>query len=1291
CRRVSQSGRYISPPGSGGEAKEVVLNNPLSLYCETNAVPRPPSPGTRRAAAGVQSTECSILPGARVLQIPRAQADDSGRTASQSVSEGRYRLLPNGARTLQVLNAQVSDTGPYVCVADNVAGSAEKSFNVQRSILPPSIVGPSPETQMVVVNHFISLTCEASGFPPPSLRWLRGRGPVEPHSNAVIMPGGRTLQILRARESDGGSPSQYPGPEWGVPVVVSVRLGKAVTLECESNAVPPPTITWYKNGRAVSETAHLQLRARGQRLEIRGAEVSDTGQYVCKASNVAGQVDKNFHLNIYIPPSIDGPPEEHVWDPPPSLTWLKDGRTLETSESLEMHILSGGSRLQIARSQPADGGRYTCVASNLEGEARKSYQLVIQGESYHLVIQGESYHLVIQGESYQLVIQGESYQLVIQGESYHLVIQGESYHLVIQGESYHLVIQGESYHLVIQGESYQLVIQGESYHLVIQGESYQLLIQGESYHLVIQGESYHLVIQGESYHLVIQGESYQLVIQGESYQLVIQGESYQLVIQGESYHLVIQGESYHLVIQGESYQLLIQGESYQLLIQGESYQLLIQGESYHLVIQGESYQLLIQGESYHLVIQGESYHLVIQGESYQLLIQGESYHLVIQGVSYQLLIQGESYHLVIQGESYHLVIQGESYHLVIQGESYHLVIQGESYQLLIQGNQDPPLPPSPSQYLRLGDASDVGVLLNQSVQLQCLAEGSPPPTVQWLKDGERLNGTGGGANGTGGWRQQTQQQPGRRRAHRGRGAPLRQRQVHLRGHQQRRGGRPHLQPQRVRAPHHRGDQWSPPQGLTAVLHGAVTMRRSGSPAPRCPTRLYTCVASNRGRGGEQTLQPAVPPRLDRAGSTEDVTVGRPGAGPRPGAPPPPLNTTLELPRAAPNHTARYTCRADSVAGQASRHFNLRVLEPPSINGSQDGRPLPQTDRVRLLRGGEGLVVASAQVEDTGRYTCLANSPAGDDDKEFLVRVHVPPNIAGEGAPQDVAVLRGRQVTLECQSDAVPPPTLTWLKDGSPLQASGRVRLLSQSRYLQINTAELGDHAHYTCVATNVAGETTRQFNLTVNVAPSIQPGPQSVAVLLAQPAVLGCVVEGVPPPRVTWRKHGAVLDGDHPRYTVTEERSLLLHGAQVTDTGSYLCMATTPGREPIRGGWTCSAAFCRRRALRPHGDGVNVQTTLACEATGIPSPALLSSGSLVVMAPRVEDTATYECLASNEAGEDSRTVNLTVQVPPSLADEPSELEVLRLAPRGPGLLCVRSPGAGRHLEPGRSGAVQSGS
>lgn len=52
---------------------------------------------------------------------------------------------------------------------------------------------------------------------------------------------------------------------------------------------------------------------------------------------------------------------------------------------------------------------------------------------------------------------------------------------------------------------------------------------------------------------------------------------------------------------------------------------------------------------------------------------------------------------------------------------------------------------------------------------------------------------------------------------------------------------------------------------------------------------------------------------------------------------------------------------------------------------------------------------------------------------FGFAVTVPPNIAGENTPQDVSVLQNRQVTLECKSDAVPPPTLTWLKDAQPLQ------------------------------------------------------------------------------------------------------------------------------------------------------------------------------------------------------------------------------------------------------------------
>lgn len=56
-----------------------------------------------------------------------------------------------------------------------------------------------------------------------------------------------------------------------------------------------------------------------------------------------------------------------------------DFMSLGSSGSLEMHIFSGGSKLLIARSQLSDSGTYSCLASNVEGKARKDYQLIVQG------------------------------------------------------------------------------------------------------------------------------------------------------------------------------------------------------------------------------------------------------------------------------------------------------------------------------------------------------------------------------------------------------------------------------------------------------------------------------------------------------------------------------------------------------------------------------------------------------------------------------------------------------------------------------------------------------------------------------------------------------------------------------------------------------------------------------------------------------------------------------------------------------------------------------------------------
>lgn len=114
------------------------------------------------------------------------------------------------------------------------------------------------------------------------------------------------------------------------------------------------------------------------------------------------------------------------------------------------------------------------------------------------------------------------------------------------------------------------------------------------------------------------------------------------------------------------------------------------------------------------------------------------------------------------------------------------------------------------------------------------------------------------------------------------------------------------------------------------------------------TRNYVKAPTSAKRNNEPNTF-SVPPGLDGAGSTEDVTVVRGNLAsllcvadgtPTPtvswlkeGEPLYPdrhlrfknLNTTVEMIQAEVNDTGSYTCVANNTVGQASRHFNLKVL------------------------------------------------------------------------------------------------------------------------------------------------------------------------------------------------------------------------------------------------------------------------------------------------------------------------------------------------------------------------------
>lgn len=54
---------------------------------------------------------------------------------------------------------------------------------------------------------------------------------------------------------------------------------------------------------------------------------------------------------------------------------------------------------------------------------------------------------------------------------------------------------------------------------------------------------------------------------------------------------------------------------------------------------------------------------------------------------------------------------------------------------------------------------------------------------------------------------------------------------------------------------------------------------------------------------------------------------------------------------------------------------------------KDGQLIDERDGFKTLLNGRKLVIAQAQVSDTGLYRCVAANPAGSHKKEFEVTVH----------------------------------------------------------------------------------------------------------------------------------------------------------------------------------------------------------------------------------------------------------------------------------------------------------------
>ncbi|CAJ1072457.1 LOW QUALITY PROTEIN: obscurin [Xyrichtys novacula] len=195
---------------------------------------------------------------------------------------------------------------------------------------------------------------------------------------------------------------RYSMPAWSPPdfdeilANCTAELGQTVKLACKATGVPKPTVTWYKDGRAVEADPHhiiIEDPDGSCTLILDNMTADDSGQYMCFASSSAGNASTLGKITVQVPPRfvnkirnatfVAGEDAQFTCviqsAPTPKIRWFKDSRLLTDQEKYQTYseLRSGVVVLVIKNLTERDVGHYECELSNRLGSAKCAADLVL--------------------------------------------------------------------------------------------------------------------------------------------------------------------------------------------------------------------------------------------------------------------------------------------------------------------------------------------------------------------------------------------------------------------------------------------------------------------------------------------------------------------------------------------------------------------------------------------------------------------------------------------------------------------------------------------------------------------------------------------------------------------------------------------------------------------------------------------------------------------------------------------------------------------------------------------------
>ncbi len=327
-----------------------------------------------------------------------------------SFSSSKYSLKKD--RSLKIKSIELSDAGQYACTIITPLQRVQSRISLIVSGETPEIISEFNQTTFHE-GEKLTLTCKARGVPTPTIDWMSQNEPVKSKFIINIPSGSREfvesrIVIERASKDDDGLYQCLARNNVGTVVKsatvgvlqrtkvhiqgeeerpeISVPAGEKLKLPCKVDHDVKNRITriqWLKNGTALSHGGDdtIDFGWDGS-ISIFSVQRRHEGIYTCKVTTVNDEESAEINVKVLVnaPVITKSSHDVHMFSgesvtlecaatgiPEPEIRWTFN-RTITKVV---------GPKFDIKSAIAADGGSYTCTASNSIGETEKTIKVGI--------------------------------------------------------------------------------------------------------------------------------------------------------------------------------------------------------------------------------------------------------------------------------------------------------------------------------------------------------------------------------------------------------------------------------------------------------------------------------------------------------------------------------------------------------------------------------------------------------------------------------------------------------------------------------------------------------------------------------------------------------------------------------------------------------------------------------------------------------------------------------------------------------------------------------------------------